>query len=86
MDDDVIEFRGNILALTVFMANLLETLMASGHLTYEQVHDICYQSDMRISYMLDTQQGEIPDITYKRIEQQANSLILKLLNDTKPRR
>jgi hypothetical protein len=29
MDDDAIEFRGHILALTVFMSNLLETLMES---------------------------------------------------------
>jgi hypothetical protein len=35
--------------------------------------------------MLETQQGEIPDIAFKRIEKHAAGLILKLLEDVKPR-
>ena len=86
MDDDVIELRGSILALTVFIANLVETLMQSGYLTYDQVTTICHHSDLRISYMCHELQNDTPDVAIKRIERQATDLILKLMNDVKPRR
>jgi hypothetical protein len=60
--------------------------MQSGHLTYDQVTTICHHSDLRISYICHELQKETPDITIKRVEQQATTLILKLLDDVKPRR
>ena len=86
MDNDVTELRGSVLALTVFMSNLLETLMRSGHLTYDQVTTISHNSDMRISYICGELQQENPDVAIKRVEQQATALILKLMDDVKPRR
>jgi hypothetical protein len=89
MDDtktELAEFRGHILALTVFMSYLLETLMESKHLTYDQVTTICHHSDMRISFLCQELQGDTPDIALKRVEQIATALILKLLDDVKPRR
>ena len=88
MDDttkELEELRARIGALTVFTANLLETLMQNGHLTYDQIKKICHRSDMRISYISGCLQGDIPDAATKRIEQLATDFILKLMDDVKPR-
>jgi hypothetical protein len=76
------EIKGQLLAFTVLMGNLIETLIKNGSLTQEEAITLFHHSDLRTTYIIwEDLKGSAPDSELKRMEQQATRFLSKLQQD-----
>jgi hypothetical protein len=73
------ELKGHLLALTVLIGNLFDTLIKNGCLTKEQADNICYHSAQRTTYIItDNLKDDMPQSDLKRVEQAATRVLVRL--------
>ncbi len=78
------EIKGQLLAFTVLVRNLLDLLISKGVLTKEEAQTLCRHSDLQTSLAIwDNLTGEMPPADMKRIEEQAVKFLSSLRENLK---
>jgi hypothetical protein len=73
------EIKGQLAAFAVLIRGLIETLIANGSLTREQVQTLLRHSDLKTAFAIwDRLQGEMPDSELRRMEEQATRFLESL--------
>lgn len=76
------EIKGQIVAFALVLRGLIETLIANGSLTKQEVTTLLHHSDLKsVFVVLEGLKGQMPDAELKRMEEQATRFLDSLRRD-----
>lgn len=77
------EIKGQLMAFAIVLRGLIETLIANGSLTKEEVTTLLHHSDLKSVFAVwEDLKGQMPDADLKRMEDQATRFLESLRRET----